>query len=391
VFAYNQLKKKRDTPSILIDASDIDKPSGGRTAVLELFKEVFRLESDWRFIILLSRREPDFDGFHQVRQMIIPFRHRILERIYIQTVISFLSLSRKADLVHFARTIGGVAWPARSVLTIFDLTTLRYPELHTPSAVWFWRYIQPKLLHWADRIISISNYVARDLNRYYHIPLEKIEVILCAPKSIFTCPEQQASRQFVKKKYSLPDRYLLFLGMIAKKKNLGTLIEALKLLKDQGFEFPPLVLAGRNYPQSDDENLFKRIKKLGLDSDIRYIGPVLDDELPALYKAAEMFIFPSIDEGFGIPCLEAMACGIPVVAARSGALPEIVGDAALLYEKHDDIKRLSEAILQLLQAKPQRLELIARGMVRIKSFSWSVQARNLLNSYRNILNSGNLD
>ena len=379
------MKKPPNKPSILIDASDIDKPSGGRTAVFELFKEVFRLEPDWRFIILLSRREPDFDGFTSVKQIIIPFRNRILERISIQTVASFFSLIRKVDLVHFSRTMGGFAWPAKSVLTIFDLTTLRYPELHSRWAVWYWKYIQPTFIRRADRIIAISTYVADNLNHYYNLTREKIKVIYCAPKSIFYHPEHQVSQEILKKKYSLPEKYLLFIGILARKKNLTTLLKAIEILTYQRPDFPPLVIAGRRYPQSDDENSFNQIKKMGIEPYIRYIGPVLDEELPALYRGADIFIFPSIDEGFGIPCLEAMICGVPVIAAKSGAIPEITGDAAFLLEEPKNAKKLAELIFALVSDRSCRDRLITKGKIRGGDFSWTEQALRLTRLYRELL------
>lgn len=125
--------------AVVIDATDIDKPSGVRTAVLELFRTLFAREAGWRFIVLVSQIESDLKHFSHVRQLVVPFRNRLLERFWVQIVVGYLALVRRADIVHFARTMGGWAWPAKNVLTVFDVTTLRYPELHSRAAVWFWR------------------------------------------------------------------------------------------------------------------------------------------------------------------------------------------------------------------------------------------------------------
>jgi glycosyltransferase involved in cell wall biosynthesis len=289
------------------------------------------------------------------------------------------------DLVHFARSMGGFAGPAKNVQTVFDLTTLRHPELHSRSAVWFWHHLQPAFLRQADRVIAISRDAACDLEREFCLPPDKIEVVYCAPKSIFQQPAQAASPGDVAHRYGLSERYILFVGMLAKKKNLSTLIQALHVLKQRGADPPNLVIAGRRYRQSDDVAIFQQIHALGLESDVQYIGPVEDQELPGLYRGAEVFVFPSLHEGFGIPCLEAMACRAPVVAARSGAVPEVVGDAALLVDDATDAQAFARAIHQVLSDPSLRQELIARGSRRAERFSWPPLADQVLALYRRLL------
>ncbi len=360
--------KANKSPVIVIDASDIDKPSGGRTAVLELFRALFAREPDWQYIVLVSQREPDWDQFSYVRQILVPFRGRLLERLWIQAAVMYLALVKRVDIVHFARTMGGFAWPAKNVLTVFDNTTLRHPELHSRTAVWFWRYVQPVLMRQTDQLIAISQNVADDLVREFHLPADKIEVVYCAPKSIFQTPVEPQMREDIGLKYRLPERYILFVGMLAKKKNLSTLIQALYILKERHADCPPLVITGRRYRQSDDVAIFEQINSLELDSDVQYIGSAADHELPALYSGAEAFIFPSLHEGFGIPCLEAMACRVPVVTVRSGAIPEVVGDAALLVDDPTDANALAQAIHQVLDDSSLRRELITKGTRRAEQF-----------------------
>jgi glycosyltransferase involved in cell wall biosynthesis len=375
-----------DRPTtIVVDASDIDRPSGGRTAVLDLFRTLFARQPDWRYVVLVSQREPDFAQFPYVRQIVVPVRNRLLERAWVQIAVGWLAWVKRADLVHFARSMGGFTGPAKNVQTVFDLTTLRHPELHSRSAVWFWHHVQPAFLRRADRVIAISRDVAHDLEREFRLSPDKIEVVYCAPKSIFQQPTQAASPGDIARRYGLPERYILFVGMLAKKKNLSTLIQALHLLKQRGVEPPNLVIAGRRYRQSDDVAIFQQIHALGLESDVQYIGPVEDEELPGLYRGAEVFVFPSLHEGFGIPCLEAMACRVPVVAARSGAVPEVVGDAALLVEDATDAQAFAQAIHQVLSDPSLRQELMARGSGRAERFSWPGLADQVLALYHRLL------
>jgi glycosyltransferase involved in cell wall biosynthesis len=345
---------------------------------------MFACETTWRYVVLVTQPEPEFELPH-VHQIMIPFRNRFLERLWIQIVVGCYALLGRVDIVHFARTMGGFARPAKNVLTVFDLTTVLHPELHSRMGIWYWRHVAPLHLHWADRILAISHNVADDLVDYFHLPPEKIEVVYCAPQSIFEKPIAPQLVEEVRRKHQLPARYLLFVGMLAKKKNLSTLIHALSLLKEQGVDCPPLVLAGRRYRQSDDSAIFGQIRSLDLESRVRYIGPVGEEELRGLYGGAEILVFPSLHEGFGIPCLEAMKCGLPVVAARSGAIPEVVGDAALLVDNPTDAQVLAEAIQRLLEDTSLRRDLITRGVARAAQFSWPHIADQVLGLYQRLL------
>ena len=371
-------------PTILIDASDIDKPSGGRTAVLELLRALFALEADWRYIVLVSQREADF-MFPGVRQVIVPFRKRILERLWIQLAVAYYVWVKRVGLVHFARTMGGIAWPARNVLTVFDITAVHYPELHSPLAVWLWRYVHPFLMRQADRIIAISQNVADDLMREFRLPADRIEVVYCAPKEVFQQRVEQPAVDVVRHKYGLPERYILYVGLIAKKKNLGTLVRALSVLHERQATDLSLVMAGRRYRQSEDVDVFEQVRALGLEAEVQYIGPVEDADLPGLYGGAQVLVYPSLHEGFGIPCLEAMACRVPVVAAKSGAIPEVVGDAALLVDDPTDVHQLADAIHRACTDQSLRQELLARASIRVRQFSWSKSAEQVLALYRHLL------
>lgn len=376
--------RSRRAPSILVDASDIDKPSGGRTAVLELFRAVFAIEPAWRYIVLVSREEPDFDLPH-VRQIIIPVRSRPVERLWIQAAVAYFAMSGQVDLIHFARTMGGLAWPAKNVLTIFDLTTVLRPSLHTRSAIWYWRHIVPMHLRLADHVVAISHDVANGLGQYYRLPSHKVDVIYCAPQSVFDEPVTPGLIADVRRKYQLPEKYLFFVGILAKKKNLSTLIQAMHVLQQRGSDCPSLILAGRQYRQSDDSAIFQQIESLGLQSQVRYLGPVDGEDLRGLYGGATALVFPSLHEGFGIPCLEAMKCGLPVVAARSGAIPEIVGDAALLVDDPTNPQVLADSIQRIVHDASLRQELVARGRKRAALFSWQHFAGQLLALYRRLL------
>jgi glycosyltransferase involved in cell wall biosynthesis len=265
------------------------------------------------------------------------------------------------------------------------MTTLRYPEIHSRTAVWFWRYVQPFLIRHTDRVIAISQNVADDLAEWLDLPPRKVEVVYCAPKRIFETRPGADQVAAIRAKYGLPERYMLFVGLLAKKKNLPTLICALHQLVHRDAEVPSLVIAGRRYQQSDDVAIFDLIRALGLDEKVLYIGPPDDEDLPGLYGGAQLFVYPSLHEGFGIPCLEAMACGVPVVAARSGAVPEVVDNAAVLVGDPTNTSELAQAIHRACTDEPLRQELIARGFARMQLFSWPRLAEQVLELYRRTL------
>jgi len=373
----------RQNPVVLIDATDIDRPSGARTAVYELVREMVRQAPSWRFRLLLSSAEPELD-YPNVEQMIVPFRNRVLERIWVQLVVSSLALTRSVDLVHFARTLGGIAWPVPSVLTIFDLTTLVHPELYSLAARLYWTFFAPIVARLATAIIAISENVSSDVIHFLHVPKDKVSVIYCAPQTVFSDPIGPDIVRSTRQKFDLPDNYLLFVGLLARKKNLGTLIRAMQLLAMHAVP-QHLVLAGRTYSQSDDAAILGLIDDLHLSSVVHYLGPLNAKDLPGVYAGASLLVFPSLHEGFGIPCIEAMTCGVPVVAARSGAIPEIVGDAAWLVDDPTDPEAFVAAIERLLTEDQLRCEMIARGIERAKRYRWPSLAQSTLVLYGHCL------
>jgi alpha-1,3-rhamnosyl/mannosyltransferase len=157
------------------------------------------------------------------------------------------------------------------------------------------------------------------------------------------------------------------------------------MLRERGATDVSLVMAGRRYRQSEDVDVFEQIRALGLQADVQYIGPVEDADLPGLLAGAQALVYPSLHEGFGIPCLEGMACQVPVVAARSGAIPEVVGDAALLVDDPTDVLLLADALERALTDQNLRQELLARAGVRVRQFSWPQSARQVLALYRRLL------
>jgi glycosyltransferase involved in cell wall biosynthesis len=272
---------------------------------------------------------------------------------------------------------------ARSVFTIHDTAYLRFPEYHLPRNRRYLRVMMPRFLRRADRIIAVSESTRRDALRFYRLDPEKIEVIPEGVDARFRPNLDPATVSRVRIRYGLPERFVLCVGTIEPRKNLPTLLEAYAALRPR-HEDVGLVIAGAKgwlY-----ERFFDRLRSLGLEREVVLTGFVPDEDMPALLDAAEVFAFPSEFEGFGLPPLEAMASGTPVVCSNAASLPEVVGDAGLLLPPRD-VGAWVEALGRVLDDGHLRAGLRDRGLERARRFGWDAAARKTLDVYRSAMSA----
>jgi glycosyltransferase involved in cell wall biosynthesis len=371
---------------IIIEALGISQPGGGRTAILNTIKALPQVAPDVQFIVYLSSFEPDLANFPQLQQRIIHTSNRFLARLNLMWILPYVTRREKVDLVHFTKNLAVGFIQCPKIITVHDLTALRYPETQSWIDALYWRWIEPISLKTANQIITVSADVACDLVELYSIPQQRLRVIRWAPDDRYRLDVEPTAIERVRKFYQLPKEYLLFLGILAKKKNLKTLIQSIDLLRNRGANYH-LVIAGRRYLQSDASDELGLIETLGLQSVIHTIGPVTDENLPALYAAASAYVLPSLHEGFGIPCWEAMAVGVPVIASRRGALPEVIGDAGLLVDDPLDPKAWADAMDRVIQDKFLRAKLIEQGHRRIGDRTWKTVASETFDVYRVVCES----
>jgi len=267
---------------------------------------------------------------------------------------------------------------ARSVFTLYDLTFHFYAKTHKLLNRWFLALMTPRFLQRADAITAISESTRRDAARLYGIDAAKIKVIYPGVSSRFR-PASTEQIAEVRQRYSLPDRFILSVSTLEPRKNLGSLLEAITLLKPP-LDLP-LVLVGKKgwlY-----QGLLQKLNGLGLERRVLLTGYAPDDDLPSLYSAADLLVYPSIYEGFGLPVLEAMACGTPVVTSNPSSLPEIVGDAEVTVNPQD-VHALADAIVHVLTDEARRNEMKVRGMERAAQFTWERAARETLALYQTL-------
>ena len=378
------MKKK---PRIAIDALGIDIEGGARTSILNLIINIVNNTTEFDYVIYLSKKEPELNS-PQIKQVILPFRKGIIARLFMQLFLPFDVLLRRIDLIHFTKSQSSIVFFTKSIFTIHDLTIIQHPELHSNIDSWYWKNIQPAMAKAADAIVTVSKNAAEDLHNIYNIPLNKITVVYNT--SQFSDVDEDWTKDTdtentVLKKYSLTEKYLLYVGIIALKKNLKTIIKAYDQMKGKEYNPPQLILIGPKYPESDGSSVFSIIKELGLDNEIRYLGRVPKQELYYVFKNATIFLFPSIHEGFGIPCLEAMELGVPLIASNVSAIPEVVGDAGILLNDYMSPEVWANNIIDLLENNEKRTLQIEKGEERVGQIQKDLSYKRIIQLYKDLL------
>jgi glycosyltransferase involved in cell wall biosynthesis len=244
------------------------------------------------------------------------------------------------------------------------------------------RAVQPHAIQRAEAIIAISDFTRREIVEVLGLPAERVDVIPLGVSGRFFAPPSAEELADLRRRLGLEREFILHVGVLSPRKNLVRLMHAYRRLRADGLIAHQLILAGSRGWR--DEEIVREAGAIDPSGqDIRLIGQVADGDLPALYHLAELFVFPSLYEGFGIPPLEAMARGTPVVSSNAAALPEVVGDAAELVDPLDEVG-LAEAIKRVLTNASRREELTIRGRERAARFSWEQTARRTLAVYERV-------
>jgi glycosyltransferase involved in cell wall biosynthesis len=253
----------------------------------------------------------------------------------------------------------------KTIVTIYDMTTFLFPEYHTEETQSIQREKYRFAQDHADAIIAISESTKQDIIRFLGIEAERIHVVYAGVSPEFKPLPEDVVEKTVAKWELVPKTYILHVGTIEPRKNLVKLIEAYDAVwRKRPLTTPKLILAGA--AGWFFKEVFATIEDLGLEEQVVYVGRVDDVDLPALYNGALFFVYPSLYEGFGMPPLEAMACGIPVLTSNGSSLPEVVGDAGILVEP-DNIQSIAEGLSLLLEDSQ---ELARKGIERAKLFNW---------------------
>ncbi len=292
-----------------------------------------------------------------------------------QVLVPAVLRRKRAALYHSPYYIMPYLLPCPGVVTIHDLVPMLYPHYFTVLQRLAFAATLRLAIGTARRIVTDSVSTARDLARLTGAAQDRITVVAAAADPSLHRPESKQVAEVVAR-YNLPVCYILYVGSNKPHKNLSRLIEAFSKVERRTRY--PLVVAGHWEPRQSEAKAMA--EKMELHNLVRWIGPVPPQDLAAIYSGAALFVFPSEYEGFGLPVLEAMACGIPVLCSNSSSLPEVAGDAARLLDPHDTVA-WTQAIDDLLSDESARAELAERGQRRAAGFSWTASARQMRSVY----------
>ncbi|GHO87288.1 glycosyltransferase family 4 protein [Dictyobacter formicarum] len=269
----------------------------------------------------------------------------------------------------------------RKVVTIHDLAFLEHPEYAVPSLAEYLRKVVPQAVASADVVATVSQEVSRTLIEHFQTPREKLVVIPNGVQPYFRRITDPVILGATRHKFQLEQPFVLAVGTQEPRKNHQGIVKAFYQAQQEKDGPPLLVIAGgTGWLYEETQQL---VRDLQLENKVRFLGRVTEHELITLYSMAELFVFPSFFEGFGIPPLEAMACGAPVITSNTSSLPEVVGDAALQVDPHN-IDELSHAMLRLLQDEQLRTDLRQRGYQRVQLYTWQQSAQKMLQVYERL-------
>lgn len=268
-----------------------------------------------------------------------------------------------------------------TVLTIHDLSLLLHPETHEVQRVRRARRRLPLMTRAATMIVTPTESVRREVCTHLSVPGNRVVAVPEAPRAIFR-PKNTAETLATRKRLGIEDDFLLFVGTLEPRKNLPTLVSAFREVLTKMTSRLQLVIAGQTGWLIDD--LFTQVRELGLANQVIFTGYLPDDDLCALYSSCRVFVYPSLYEGFGLPPLEAMACGAPVIASRIPSIAEVVGEAAVLFAP-TDTAALSRSILELLADEKMRQQIATNGMQRAHEFGWERTAQLMREVYNEAL------
>jgi glycosyltransferase involved in cell wall biosynthesis len=362
------------------------KVGGTETYLRNLVKSLVKIDhSDHEYVVYINKESVGvFDQLASSLQVVlcpIAAGNRPIRILWEQFILPVQIWRHKIDILLSGGLTSPFFCPATSILALHDIQHVNQPRNYS----WLYHFFLKTIIYWsaktADGIITISHKVKQDIIRSYKIPRERICVTHLAADHHVFFPRNTDEVESARKKYRLPQSFLLYPASSLAHKNHQRLFEAMKLVTEAVKE-THLVLIG---PRNEGANrILASIAGMDLQKDILLLDWLPFEDIPLLYCASQLLVYPSLDEGFGLPILEAMACGIPVVCSRIEPMTEVAGDAAIYVDPYDP-KNIAEGVLSVLKNDPVRQRFIEYGLKRSKEFGWDKTASStlsFLNSHR---------
>lgn len=307
-----------------------------------------------------------------------PTERRWARILWEQLVWPYAAFRNRHDLLHSMAFVTPLLAPAPAVVTVYDLSFIHYPEQFPTGQRLYLTTQTRRSCRQARRVAAISNSGRDDIIRLFGVAPAKVDVVPPGVDEHYR-PLPDAVIDRFRRKHALPERFVLHVGTLQPRKNLLVLLEAMARL--QRPHLPLFLVGGKGWFYDE---IFARVEVLGLRQQVHFVGYVDDDDLPRWYNAASLLVFPSLYEGFGMPILEALACGTPVVAAAASALPEAGGDAALYFQP-GDVEGLVKQMLAVLDNPEQVATMRETGFLHASTYSWAAAGRAMNEVYRRAL------
>lgn len=365
---------------IAIDARKL-RDYGIGTYVRNLVHWLSRLEDDYHYVLFCRPEDTDELSALGSRFTAVPEPSRNYS-VREQWAMPLALWRARADLFHAPHYVVSPLTRCPFLVTIHDCIHLRFPQyLPNQVAVRYSRSMMASSARRSQRILTVSEASKQDILHYLGVPASKVEVVYNALDEGLARPPTEAEIARIRQRYQLDAPFILYTGNIKPHKNVDRLIEAYALLRRQGVVDAKLLIIGdeiSKYP-----NLRRLIHRHQLHPHVRFFGFVSDDMLAILYRLATVFVFPSLYEGFGLPPLEAMAAGAPVITSNVSSLPEVVGDAAVLIDPLD-ASAIAGAMARVIGDPALRADLVRRGHERVKAFSWERSVSRVQQVYRDL-------
>ncbi len=353
--------------------------SGVGTYVEQLLRHLIPACPQWNYLLYSNKpfTHNDISGVQPFAGY-FPRSRWVWEQFKLPRIIA----QSGVDVCHFMNN--SAPWGCRSpyVLTIHDASLFLFSQYHPRSRLLAQRLLMPQVARRAQAVITVSHASRQELIDILHLSPEKVHVVYNAVGQQFRPLHDEARRARLRQQYHLPPRFILYVGTIEPRKNLHRLLAAFARVQPHQPDCH-LVLAGPNGWLMDGA-LEKEAATAGLSGKVHYLGFVPQADLPGLYSLATLFAFPSLHEGFGIPLLEAMACGTPVLTSNRSAMPEVSGTAAYLVDP-ESVEAIADGLNCLLDSATQREWHIAQGFERVRHFSWAQAAQQTAVIYKQIL------
>lgn len=377
-YAVNSLRaslKGKHPMKVVINALQYKPNSSGIGVMLrDLFGPFTRITGH-PCQVILPHDGPEFPAGEGTELIRSPWEHRQgFRRMFFQTFQMGRRYCRDAVLLTTdSKTPFFLPKSCKLVPLVTDLAVYRLPEAYQRSRVLWWRLQYRYIRRRADFFLAISEFTKSEMTKILKIPPEKVHVVPCACSERMARVEDPDQLARLREKYSLPEQFILFVGNTNPRKNLERTIQAFDLFKERTSLPHQLVIAGGQGWKFDRDKALRDIRHRDA---VRFTGFVPDEDMPALYSAASLFLFPTLYEGFGIPVLEAQACGVPVVTGNCSSLPEVAGEGAVLADPYD-VESICTGMRKILEDPTLAGKLVEKGYFNVKRFSWEESARRL--------------